>query len=1174
MLIKKLLTVFIVLISFSFASAQSYVQIGDGIESSSVPYTAWNYSWSKVLYSSSDLGEAKTINGIALQVYNFTGTLSNQKIYIKQTTNTSLDGSYEDTASSALTLVYIGDYVSSGQVTGEWFNIDFSTSFAYDGTSNVELFFVNEHGSSMYNNFYATTSTGDLIKVSGNDDNFPEAAGWSPYPNALPNIRFYYASSGPATPTNPVPGENMMYVDAETQLSFDLDGTATSFDVYFSDVQADVTGMISSALIADDEVASGAGTYSVNVTDSLLDSKTTYYWQVIANDGSSTSSSPVWSFETQRVISNYPYNQDFEGAEDVVFIPGYYGSAEVDWTYPNSPINWNGRDSYAQNGDSCAYISTTSLVEGEEYALMTPRFNLPANSQISFWWFNGDSIPGGKVANVDSTYFQISTDGANTWETLATLSPAEAQEQYQQVLADLSVYSGNNVYMRWVYKIFDAASYPKSTFLDNIEIKEISNNPEIQLSTATLNFDEIAIGGYNAKQVVITNNNLAFDLVITAVSLGDGYSCNYSGTIAGGSSDTALIIFEPTVAGIASSIATFEIDGTFDGVNTISISGVGIDLQSTVFEYFESTAVGQIPNGWHSISDPENDYHFVQVKTGVTGEYNSPPNVLRLYNSDEFAHPLMAILPGVSGFDNNVLEFYAVKSAMDPVAMYIGVMDNPFDASTFEIVDTVWPEQTLAQYSVSFPVSNTKPYIAFAHAMNDSLISSIRLDDVVWKDPNSTTVPNAAGNIYPVHESSQIDVMTDVLFAWSNEGGEPTGYKLSLGTSTAANELLDNVELGDVTSYTYEGTFEYNTTYYWKVVAFNENGDAANTETWEFTSMQNPLINSFPWLADFNDYQVHMTSAGDFRYPLGWSIENNNSQYYCWDKLTNNANSPNNAYSDSVAMHIINFSFSEPLDDWLFTNPLYLEAGSQYELSFWYKTSEFPGDATSEKMEVKWGTDNSSASMFTETLFYNDNITVRDYVNYTTIISPETTGEYYVGFHAFSEPMQWILHLDDVQVSMVEGGTVTFIVNGDGSPLQGAEISIDGSVLTTDAAGEAQIALENGTYDYTVTINGYGTVNGEVIVNNEDITELVTMVDIQDISAVGFNLYPNPVKYQLMVNGQGEFTVTVINPIGQLVASQSANENTIIDLANVKSGVYMVVVHTNSRNYTARIVVE
>jgi hypothetical protein len=1172
MFLKKLFSISLMLIMINLLSAQSFVQIGDGTESSSVPYTAWNYSWSKCLYSSSELGEAKSISGIALQVYNFTGTLSNQKIYAKHTSNTSLDGSYEDTASASLELVFDGDFVSTGEATGEWLDITFSSAFEYNGTDNIELYFINEHGSSMYNNFYATLVTGDYVKVTGNDDTFPTASGWNPYPNALPNVRFYYASSGPATPTSPTPGENMKYVDAETQLSFDLDATTTSFDVYFSENQADISSMDASALIVDDAIASGAGTYNVTVTDSLLHSKTTYYWKVIANDGTSTSSSPIWAFETQKVISSFPYHQDFEGNDDVVF--HIFGVNYSDWTWADD-LDWNDRGSYAQNGDSCAYISASFLDENVEYELKTPRFNLPANSQISFWWFNGDSIPGGsKVANVDSTYFEISTDGGNTWETLATLSPEEAQEQYQQVLLDLSAYAGNNTYMRWVYKVVDAFSYPKNTFLDNIEVKQITNDPEISLSITSIDFDEICIGGLNSAQVVITNNNLTYDLVITGLSLDAGFSCNYNGTIGGGESDTATIIFEPTISGSITGNAVFNVDGSFTGNNSISLNGVGVDPVSSIYEYFDATPVGQIPAGWHSISDPDYAYHFVQVKSGSSMEYNSAPNVLRMYNGDEFEYPLMAILPGATGFSTNVLEFYAVKSAMDSIALFVGVMTNPFDASTFEVVDTITVQQSLTQHTVVFPELNTKPYIAFAHAMNDSVISSIRIDDVVWKDPNSASVPNAAGNVYPVDQSINIDVMSDVIFTWSNEGGEPTGYRFSLGTTTAANELVDGNDLGDVTSFSFEGVLDYNTTYYWKVVAYNASGDANNTQVWEFTSMQNPLVNSFPWLADFNDYVLHNTSAGSFRYPLGWSLENNNSLYYCWDKISNNANNPNNAYSDSVAMHIINFSFTDPLDDWLFTNPLYLEAGNQYELSFMYKTSAFPGEETIEKMEVKWGTDNTSTAMFADPLFYDDNITVREYTEFTTIVSPETTGEFYFGFRAFSEPMQWILYLDDVQVSLIEGGTATFVVNGDGSPLQGADISIDGQVITTNASGEAQIMLANGTFDYTITATGFGTVNGSVTVDNNNVTEFVDMTDIDDLASIGMRLYPNPVEDQLHIEGQGEFTVSLINPIGQIVLNKTINNSTNIDMSDYASGIYFVNIKSQGTIITERIVVK
>ena len=61
--------------------------------------------------------------------------------------------------------------------------------------------------------------------------------------------------------------------------------------------------------------------------------------------------------------------------------------------------------------------------------------------------------------------------------------------------------------------------------------------------------------------------------------------------------------------------------------------------------------------------------------------------------------------------------------------------------------------------------------------------------------------------------------------------------------------------------------------------------------------------------------------------------------------------------------------------------------------------------------------------------------------------------------------------------------TVTFQVNDDAGPVQGAEISINSQTLTTDADGLATIDLEDGHYVYTVTANGYDDNTGNVEVS-------------------------------------------------------------------------------------------
>ncbi|MDA3865344.1 MAG: choice-of-anchor J domain-containing protein [Salinivirgaceae bacterium] len=1173
---KHLFTAFLMLFVFTFAGAQSYVQIGNGTESSCMPYTAWNYSWSKAIYSSGAIGNAISIKSLSFQVNAFSSELNNQKIYVKHSTSSSITGTYENPETSGYTLVFDGNIVSDGQAQSEWIEIPFIQNFEYNGTDNLVVFMKNEHGSSMYNNFYATAATSEEIFVQGNDDAFPTADGWNPYPVALPNVRFNYSSAGPATPQNPVPGENAIHVNAETMLDFDLGATAATYDVYFSANETDVTTLAATAKIVDAATADGAGTYSVDPTpnDELLDSKSTYFWRAVVSDGAETSASPVWAFNTQKVIGNLPYHQDFEGGSDVVFTL-MYDVDDSDWFWSDGLGTWNAREGSAYSGDSCAYVSPSFLDQDIAYELRTPRFNMPENAQISFYWFNGEPLDmKNRVAGVDSTYFEASADGGNTWTKLASLSPAESQTAYQQVLLDLSDYAGNNTYLRWVYKILDENSYPQYVFLDNIDITQSEGTAAIQLEIADTDFDNIAIGGANEQEVVITNTGIGSLLEITSVTLPDGFSCDYTGSIPGGQSDTAVIRFIPEAAQSYSGSVVFEINGDFSGTNTISVQGQGVALLSEVYEYFDNTTVGEIPTGWRKIEDPDYAYHFVQVKSGTTGEYNSAPNVLRMYNGSEYEYPLMAILPGVEGFETNQLNFFAVTSASEPILLHIGVMENPYDASTFEVVETITVQPELTKHIVNFDAGTTKPYIAFSHAMNDSITGSIRIDDVEWLNPGSTSVPEPAGNLYPVDNSSNIDIMNNLKLKWSNEGGAPTGYRISIGTNDEANNMVDGLDVGDETAYMYDGELEFGTSYNWKVMAYNAFGDAETAYVWSFVTMADPTITEYPFDENFNAYLEHENEGGIFRYPMGWSLENNLTQNYCWDKLSNNQNSPMNAHSDSIAMHIIGFSFSEPLDDWLFTPPMYMEEGESYELSFWYKTSQFPGDETFEKLEVLMGTDNSSEAMTSEPLFFDDDITVREYTQYTTVFQAEATGNYYLGFHSFSDPYQWITHIDDVSVNKLDIYQVSFEIAGDGQPLEDAVITVNDQAVTTDADGLATMYLEDDTYNYEITADNYYSLNGTFTVAGENIDIALDLTDIQDLAKLGFKVYPNPTNGVLHIDGQGQYSVAVFNAVGQMVHESNRNGATTIDLTKHAEGVYYIKIDNGTSVAVQQLVIE
>ena len=44
---------------------------------------------------------------------------------------------------------------------------------------------------------------------------------------------------------------------------------------------------------------------------------------------------------------------------------------------------------------------------------------------------------------------------------------------------------------------------------------------------------------------------------------------------------------------------------------------------------------------------------------------------------------------------------------------------------------------------------------------------------------------------------------------------------------------------------------DYATTYYWKVVAYNDMGETQNPSVWSFTTLADQTVNTFPWSEGF-----------------------------------------------------------------------------------------------------------------------------------------------------------------------------------------------------------------------------------------------------------------------------------------------------------------------------------
>jgi hypothetical protein len=84
--------------------------------------------------------------------------------------------------------------------------------------------------------------------------------------------------------------------------------------------------------------------------------------------------------------------------------------------------------------------------------------------------------------------------------------------------------------------------------------------------------------------------------------------------------------------------------------------------------------------------------------------------------------------------------------------------------------------------------------------------------------------------------TSATGVSTLPTFTWSSVIGA-TGYKITLGTTSGGTDILNNVDLGNVTSYSYNGTaLNPNTTYYYTITSYDAINSSIGCTVRSFTT--------------------------------------------------------------------------------------------------------------------------------------------------------------------------------------------------------------------------------------------------------------------------------------------------------------------------------------------------
>ncbi|MFA7082726.1 MAG: choice-of-anchor J domain-containing protein, partial [Bacteroidales bacterium] len=499
---------------------------------------------------------------------------------------------------------------------------------------------------------------------------------------------------------------------------------------------------------------------------------------------------------------------------------------------------WNREDSPYSNPRGVASASANRSINGHTSYLITPKLSITSNLDSISFWVRCPSNGTGTLLNILLSTTDNSVSSFNPI-SLLTLSNTNITPIWTRHSIALSNYIGNDIYI--AFQVID--NYGMEIMLDDI------SGPQLFVPSCirptSLSVSNITTNSANISWVPANQSDSAFWLYYKENGESNFDSIHVVGSpsysLTNLNHSTSYNVYLKTDCGSEVSQGT-----------TIYYFSTNCG-EITVFpwvENFDNTGyVGSYPPCWHR---PVIFDTYPKIGYGGTGNSTKGLEIRSNFNSQTYA-----ITPQM-GEDINKLKvgFWAQASnAYNTGSLEVGIMSDPNDLSSFEIVDTIQMFQpTYREYEVSFSqtvLSGTGKYIAFRKS---TLYPSeyYRIDDIVVSHITSCASPDS------IYVSNISQTEADINIVPNNI--TDTIWRVYYRTEGTTNWTIDDVhtsqyhltDLALNTSYEVFATTLCNDTTY---------SDASNVI--KFRTNCN-YISSLPYTQNFDTYGTNIN------YPLCW----------------------------------------------------------------------------------------------------------------------------------------------------------------------------------------------------------------------------------------------------------------------------------------------------------------
>ena len=403
-------------------------------------------------------------------------------------------------------------------------------------------------------------------------------------------------------------------------------------------------------------------------------------------------------------------------------------------------------------------------------------------------------------------------------------------------------------------------------------------------------------------------------------------------------------------------------------------------------EDFTTDVTFLAPECWYTIKNATNSFAYVNV--------SSFSDYVTFYNSDDINANLYLITPSLTALP---LGTHRVKfKANGPAgsSMIVGTMSDPTNAATFVPKQTITLTSTFTDYSVTFLDATTANHVAFKSQATGTY-QYVYLDDVVWE-----TAPSCSDLLITSFVASN-NALNSVTLTWVDGSPAPAnGYQYYYtedfsetpdANTVASGSVVAGISTANLTGLAASSTYKF----YLRGVC-----SASDFSIWVEAGTFSTLCETAPL-----PYTIDFENAIVPNLPLCTTIQNagNGNNW----KTAN----PGSPFTTKVLNY--SYNFAEPANAWFFTNRMSLVAGTTYSVSY-----EFGNDGFySEKMKVAYGTAANATAMTTE-LANHPLIELGIVEENTVTFTPAVSGDYVIGFNAYSDEDENQLYLDNIVIDV------------------------------------------------------------------------------------------------------------------------------------------------------------